>query len=117
AISIAIVGLVSIHLTLAVSMLVCLLVIGHAARSFTNQDYLRKLTLTVCATALISLGMSAYWIAPLAAGRGPEGTKLADIGVGDITAFAAVPDPQLGFVPNLLGMYGFWAESTDRFTS
>jgi len=34
-----------------------------------------------------------------------------------LTAYAAIPDQSLGIVPNLLGLYGFWAENTGRFTS
>jgi hypothetical protein len=34
-----------------------------------------------------------------------------------VAAFAAVPDQHLGLLPNLLGLYGFWAENAGRFTS
>jgi hypothetical protein len=42
---------------------------------------------------------------------------LARIGSGDLKFFAAIPDQRLGLVPNLLGLYGFWAEATGRFSS
>jgi hypothetical protein len=61
--------------------------------------------------------VSAYWIVPLIGGSGTTASTLAGIGSGDLAAYAAVPDHQLGLLPNLLGLYGFWAENTGRFTS
>ena len=39
------------------------------------------------------------------------------IGTGDLAAFGTTADPQLGLLPNVLGLYGFWAEQTGRFAS
>jgi hypothetical protein len=38
-------------------------------------------------------------------------------GSGELAAYAAIPDQSLGLIPNLLGLYGFWAEDSGRFTS
>jgi hypothetical protein len=35
----------------------------------------------------------------------------------DLRGFQTVADPRYGIVPNVLGLYGFWGESTYRFTS
>jgi hypothetical protein len=65
----------------------------------------------------VALVASAYWLLPLIAGSGPEGSAIARIGSGDVAAYAAIPDERLGLLPNLLGLFGFWAEGTGRFTS
>ena len=65
----------------------------------------------------VSLTASSYWIVPILTGRGYEGAVLAGAGTGDLKAYAAVPDQTVGLLPNLLGLYGFWAENMGRFTS
>src|SRR5260370_2099 len=61
--------------------------------------------------------LGAYAVVPLVIGRGPEASVIAGTGAGDVSAYAAVPDHSLGLVPNLLGLYGFWAEDSGRFAS
>jgi hypothetical protein len=60
---------------------------------------------------------SSYWIVPLIAGHGYEGTVIATTGAGELAAYAAIADKSLGLLPNLLGLFGFWAENSGRFTS
>jgi len=117
ALALAVLGVLSIHLFFASALLIGALgvayLIGAGRRAGYSKNFLPKLVLAIGA----SLGLSSYWIVPALTSRGYEGLKLAGIGSGDLAAFAAVPDPQLGLIPNLLGLYGFWAEATNRFTS
>jgi len=79
--------------------------------------YLRDSGRWFVASGVLTAVASAYWIIPLLGGRGYEGGVVASTSQADIGAYAAIPDANLGLVPNLLGLYGFWAESTGRFTS
>jgi hypothetical protein len=62
-------------------------------------------------------GASAYWLIPLLAGANSEGRTLGSVGAADLAVYSASADPNLRLVPNLLGLYGFWAEDTGRFDS
>jgi hypothetical protein len=117
AISLTLLGVLSLHLFLASAVVAVPLVIGHLVSVEKRVAYLKRLVPQLVLAALATLGPSAYWIIPLLSGRGTEGTRLTAIGTGDLYAFAAIPDRQLGLLPNLLGLYGFWAEGSGRFTS
>jgi hypothetical protein len=67
--------------------------------------------------AAVTLAITSYWIVPLLAGHGSEGSVIATTGSGQLAAYAAIPDRSLGLVPNLLGLYGFWAEGAGRFVA
>jgi hypothetical protein len=116
AVSLTLLGVVSLHFFLAAAVMTGALVIAHVVSAGERLAYLKRLVPQLVLAAIATLGASAYWIIPLLSGRGSEGTRLAAIGTGDL-AFAAIPDRQLGLLPNLLGLYGFWAEATGRFTS
>ena len=117
AISLTLLGVLSIHLLMASAVLATALLVAHLVSARERFAYLKLLIPQLLLAAIVALGASAYWIIPLLSGRGYEGTRLAGIGTGDIYAFAAIPDRNLGLLPNLLGLYGFWAEATGRFTS
>jgi hypothetical protein len=117
AVSLTLLGILSLHLLLAFTVLTGALVVAHFVTAGERVAYLKRLTPQLLLAAIAALVASAYWMIPLLSGRGNEGTRLAGIGNGDLYAFAAIPDRQLGLVPNLLGLYGFWAEATGRFSS
>jgi hypothetical protein len=117
AVSLTLLGILSLHLLLASTVLIGALVVAHFVRAGERVAYLKRLVPNLMLAAIAALGASAYWIIPLLSGRGYEGTRLAGIGTGDLYAFAAISDRQLGLMPNLLGLYGFWAEATGRFSS
>ncbi len=79
--------------------------------------YLTRLVPFLLLTAGASLAAGSYWVIPVLVSRGPEGSVIGGIGSGDLIAYAAIPDSHLGLLPNLLGLYGFWAEGTGRFAS
>jgi len=115
--SLLLVSTASAHLLLAAAVLATTLVTVWVALARPRLAYLRSLVPQLFVAGGLVLGASAYWIFPLLTGRGSEGERLTGIGSGDLSAFAAVPDQHLGLIPNLLGLYGFWAENTGRFTS
>jgi len=117
AVSLVLLGIFSLHLFLMAAVLAGALLLTHTVASKERFAYGRRLAPALLLTVGVTLAASAYWVLPLLKGTGTEGATLAGIGSGDLAAYAAVPDPQLGLLPNLLGLYGFWAEDVGRFTS
>jgi hypothetical protein len=110
-------GVFSPHILLMAGLLaVALYVVCVVARK-GKLAYLRKSGPWVSASIVAAAVASSYWLVPLIAGRGYAGTVISTTGSGELTAYAVVPDRSLGLVPNLLGLYGFWAENTGRFAS
>jgi hypothetical protein len=110
-------GILSLHLFLASIALAAVVALAYVAWAGDKWAYLRRVAphgVFVAGAALIG---SSYWIVPLLRGTGYEGSRLTGIGTGDVRAFAAIADQQVGLLPNLLGLYGFWAEASGRFTS
>jgi hypothetical protein len=117
ALSVVLLGILSNHLLLLATVLVGALLLTHTVAEKDRFAYLRRLAPHLLLAVVITLAASAYWLLPLMTGSGAESATLAGIGPGDLVAYAAVPDSQLGLLPNLLGLYGFWAEGVGRFTS
>jgi hypothetical protein len=117
ALSLALVGIPSTHLFLIAVVLVATLLVAHVIASKKRSEYVRRAGRGMLVAACATLVASSYWVLPLVMGRGPTANAVAGITTADLKSFAAVADPQLGLVPNLLGLYGFWAENTGRFTS
>jgi hypothetical protein len=117
AFSLWLVGVLSLHMFLIAAVLAGLLLVTHTIAAKDRLTYLKRLAPGLLLAAGATLAASSYWVIPILIGRGPEGSVIAGIGSGDLVAYAAVPDQQLGLLPNLLGLYGFWAEDTGRFTS
>ena len=115
--SLALLGILSLHLAFASTVLAAALAAAHLVAAQGRLAYLKRLVLPLLLATVAAVGASAYWIVSLLRGSSSEGSLLAGIGPGDLQAFAAIPDHNLGLVPNLLGLYGFWAEATGRFTS
>jgi hypothetical protein len=116
-ISLWLLGTLSLHLFVVAALLGGALFVTHAVAHENKRAYLPRLAGALGITASLTFAATAYWVVPALLGRGPEGTVLARIGSGDLTAYMVVPDQKLGLLPNLLGLYGFWAEPAGRFTS
>jgi hypothetical protein len=112
-----VVGVFSPHVLLIAGLLAASLLICHIAVAPSRRDYFKKLVPWLIVAVGATTVASAYWLVPLLLGRGVEANVIAGSGGGDLGAYAAVPDRSLGLVPNLLGLYGFWAEDSGRFTS
>jgi hypothetical protein len=113
----ALTGVFSPHVLLIVSLLATTVLVAYAITAHNRLEYLRRLAPWLVLTVGTTAVLSAYWLVPLLIGRGQEASLIAGTGGGDLSAYAAVPDGSLGLVPNLLGLYGFWAENSGRFTS
>jgi hypothetical protein len=117
AVSLALLGILSLHLFLVAGVLAAALFVTHTFAAKDKPAYLKRVAPGLFLTVGATIGASAYWVIPVLIGRGPEGTVISGIGAGDLVAYAAIPDGHLGLMPNLLGLYGFWAEGTGRFAS
>lgn len=110
-------GVFSPHFLLMAALLAVALYVAYAAARRGVFAYLRQsLPWVATSIALTAIG-SANWFVPLIAGRGYVSTIITTTGTGELAAYAAVPDRSLGLVPNLLGLYGFWAENSGHFAS
>jgi hypothetical protein len=117
ALSLTMVGIASSHMFLIACLLVAALVSTHVVATSKRLEYVTRLGPSLLLAGGAVLLASSYWVVPLVLGRGQIANTVSGITTGDLRAFAAVPDPQLGLVPNLLGLYGFWAEDSGRFAS
>ena len=110
-------GILDLHLLIPVGVLVVAAAVTFGISRRGERRYLielgRSLALAIGASFIASL----YWLIPLLSGANLEGHAIAKIGTADLAVFSASADPDLGLIPNLLGLYGFWAEDTGRFTS
>ncbi len=117
AVSLVLLGIFSLHMFLVAAVLAGTLLLTHTIATTDRVAYLKRLAPLLLLVVGVTLVASSYWVIQLLKGSGPEGSTLAQIGAGDLVVYSAVPDQQLGLLPNLLGLYGFWAENTNRFTS
>ena len=117
AVSLVVLSFFSLHLFLIAAVLAGTLLLTHTIAAKDRVAYLKRLAPGLLLAVGVTLAASSYWLIPILIGRGREGGVIGGIGAGDLVGFSAVPDQQLGLLPNLLGLYGFWAERTTRFTS
>ena len=113
----ALVGIVDIHLALIAAVLSGVLVATFLALDKQIRDRAARLGAFVLLAVVAALVASSYWLIPMLSGNGPESQTLARIGDADLSAFSTTADPTLGLLVNVLGLYGFWAEDTQRFAS
>jgi len=110
-------GILDLHLLVPAGALLIAVVVAFGISHRRNRNYLtglgKNLALTLGTTAVAS----SYWLIPLLSGANSEGQTVRSIGTADLAAYSASADPDFGLIPNLLGLYGFWAEDTERFTS
>jgi hypothetical protein len=111
------IGGLDLHLFLAALVLCAVMGIAYAISWARQREYLVALGWGSLLAAVAAAAGGAYWLIPFARGTSPEASAVAGIGTSDIRAYQAVGDPHLGLIPNLLGLYGFWAENVGRFPS
>jgi hypothetical protein len=111
------VGIFSPHVLLIAGLVAVALYVAHVIARHGELAFLSQSGRWVIATVAVALLASSYWVIPLIAGRGYEAGVISATGAAELTSYAAKPDISVGLVPNLLGLYGFWAEGTGRFTS
>jgi len=114
--SLVLVAVFTLHLLLLASLLLATssaMFLGQRRSLAYVLGLIRGLATCTCSFVILS----AYWLIPYLAGRSVEGKLIAQVGSSDLGAYSSVPDPSLGLFPNLIGLYGFWAENVQRFPS
>src|SRR5205823_2023360 len=117
AVELTILGVVDIHLLVPSALLLICAGIAFAIRRRSDRQYVANLARNLALVVGVTAIASAYWLIPLFSGTSSEGQTIARTGAADLVVYSASADPQFGLIPNLLGLYGFWAEDTGRFTS
>lgn len=108
---------VDIHFLIISAELIFCTVVVHVALRVRRLSDVRTLAVYL-GSAIVGVALlSSYWLVPFLEGHSVESQSLSAIGGGDLYAFRTVPDPALGLVANILGLYGFWAEGTHRYVS
>lgn len=115
--SLALVAMFTLHLFLVGWFLALVSVAVYLASRRPITTYARRMAAALAGAFVASVVLNGYWLLPLFAGKGYDAQAIAGTGAGALRAYAAVPDQSLGLIPNLIGLYGFWAEDTNRFTS
>jgi hypothetical protein len=110
-------GVFSPHFLLIAGLLAAVVYVAFVVASKGKLAYLRRSGPWIAVSIAGMAVASWYWIVPLSTGRGYASTVFTTTGAGELMAYAAVPDSSFGLIPNLLGLYGFWAENTGRFAS
>lgn len=110
-------GICSPHVLLMGGLLAAVLYVAQLVATKERLSYLRQSGPWAVVAVVVATVVSSYWLIPLITGHGAEGAVVTGTGPGELTAYAAVPDRSLGLLTNLLGLYGFWAENSGRFTS
>lgn len=113
----ALVGVLDIHIALIAAVLSAVLVGTFLALEKEIRERAARLGAFVLVAVVAALVASSYWLIPMLSGKGPESQTLARIGDADLSAFSTTADPTLGVLVNVVGLYGFWAEDTERFAS
>jgi len=117
ALSLALVATFTLHLLLPAILLLATSAGAIVISQWRSVAYVLRLGRAIAACAGAFVVLSAYWLIPYLGGRSVEGNIIAQLGSGDLAAYSSVPDRALGLFPNLLGLYGFWAEDVQRFPS
>lgn len=117
AVSLALVAIPTSHVFLMASLVVAALSVSYLIAATDRRAFLRRIGPSLMLAAGATVIATSYWTIPLLLGRGPIAAVVAGVGSANLSVYAAVPDDKLGLLPNLLGLYGFWAENSGRFAS
>src|SRR5207302_897714 len=110
-------GILDLHLLIPASLLLIVATVAFGIARRADRLYLNKLCKETGLALVTTAVVSSYWLIPLLAGSNSQGRTIVSVRSGDLAAYSASADPVFGLIPNLLGLYGFWAEETGRFTS
>src|SRR6202521_886426 len=110
-------GILDLHLLIPAGLLLVGAGIAFGIVHRGDRPYVGRLARNVALALAATAVASSYWLVPLLSGANSEGQTIANIGTADLAAYSVSTDPTVGLIPNLLGLYGFWAENTGRFTS
>jgi hypothetical protein len=110
-------GILDLHLLIPAGLFLVGASVAFGIARWGDPRYLTELGQNLALALGVTIAASSYWLIPLLTGSNSEGEAIASVGSADLAAYSASADPDLGLIPNLLGLYGFWAEDTGRFTS
>src|ERR1700694_269349 len=110
-------GILDLHLLIPAGLLLVGAGIAFGIAHRGDRPYVGRLARDAALALAATAAASSYWLIPLLSGASSEGRTIANVGTADLAAYSVSTDPNLGLIPNLLGLYGFWAEDTGRFTS
>jgi hypothetical protein len=110
-------GILDLHLLFPAGLLLITATIAFNVAPRNDRRYITELGRRLGLAVGITVAASSYWLIPLLSGSNSEGQAVMNIGPADLAVYSGSADPDLGLIPNLLGLYGFWAEDTGRFTS
>lgn len=111
------VAMLDLHEALIAATIMVCLTLTHIVVGRHSLRYVGRAISAVSGALLLAVLANWYWLLAMLLGRGPEAQTLARISSGDLVAFKAVPDQFWGLWPNLIALYGFWAEGVNRFVS
>lgn len=117
AVSLALIGMFSPHVLLIAGVLTAVVAASNVIFGGGVAGFFRHRAPWLFGSISASAILCSYWVVPLLLGRGTEGAIIASTGSAELYAYAARPDAAFGLIPNLLGLFGFWAEDIGRFTS
>jgi hypothetical protein len=117
AIALSAIGSLDLHLLLPAGTLAVIAVVGNAIARLNDPKYTARLAASAVGAAALTICANAYWLIPLLTGSNQQGHEVAGFTEADLAVFRTVPDSVLGLLPNVLGLYGFWAENVFRFPS
>ena len=117
ALTLTVIGMLDVHVLIPAATLTVAVGVAFAIARVRDLSYLLRLSSYAAVAAGLTLLASAYWLIPLARGTNQQGQFLSGFGAIDLGVFRTVPDARLGLIPNVLGLYGFWAENVSRFPS
>ncbi len=102
----------AVHLLLIFGLITLIYGLAMLISRRRDGEYIRQLFLSLAATGLGAIALTAYWLAPFLTGTSQGAQIISRVGSGDLQAFQTAADPHLGLYLNVLGLYGFWGEST-----
>ena len=112
-----VIAITSSHVFLMAVVLTATLLTTEALGARDRLQFLQRLTPSLLTATGVTMILTSYWLVPLVLGHGPIADVLSGVGSANLGVYRAVPDDTLGLLPNLLGLYGFWAENSGRFAS
>jgi hypothetical protein len=115
--SLALVAVPTAHVFLMATFLVVVVVLSHLFGAHERVEALKRVGPSLLAAGGATFVAVSYWLVPFVLGRGPVAGVVEGVGAANLSVYAALPDDKLGLLPNLLGLYGFWAEGSGRFAS
>ena len=116
-VSASLVAVFTVHLLLVFAVLAAVVAASYVVAVKDRAVYVKRLLTALASAGATAILLCSYWAIPFLLGRGVEAAVIGGTSTGQLNAYAVVQDQTLGLLPNLLGLYGFWAENSGRFTS